>query len=273
MSVKIAMMTAIRVSRALIRPPGAMPCLLAALLTPPCAVAADKLSLGTSFYYGSGDYGGTEDVDIWSLSARIKYETGRSTFKLSVPYLSITSPAGSVVAGDGQIIGGAGARQTEQGMGDVVLSYGYSLLAKPVRGWLLDAQGKVKFSTGDDARGLSSGETDYALQLDGYYLMGKATPFLTLGYRVPGDPDGTNYRNMWFGTLGLSYKLTRSDSAGAMWDMREPIRESSDARRELTLFWTHKFTPVLKVQTYGIAGFSDAVADWGAGASLTYAMD
>jgi hypothetical protein len=232
--------------------------------------AEGKLTLGTSLYYSSGDYDGTESVNIWSFSARIKYELGRSTLKLSIPYLSITSPAGTVIDPDGQIVAGTGARATEEGLGDVVLAYGYSLLDKPAGGWLLDMLGKVKFSTGDDSRGLSSGETDYALQADAYYLMGAATPFFTLGYRVPGDPDGINYRNQWYGTVGLSYKLSKIDSAGAMWDMRKASLESRDPKRELTLFWTHKFGTQFKVQTYGSAGFSEAVPDYALGATLTY---
>jgi len=236
------------------------------------AAAADwSLSSGVDF--STGRYGGSAATDIWYVPFTLKWEGERSTLKATVPWVRITAPSGGNIVdvdANGQpIYAGAGARTTQQGLGDVTVSYSWSVFPQPVRGVLLDLGAKVKLATADEAKGLGSGRNDYAVQADAYLLSGALTPFATLGYRMPGDPGGITLRNQWFSSLGLGYKLSASDSAGIMWDLRQASRPTSQGSNEATLYWVHKFRPDFKLQTYLVHGFSEVSPDWGLGLMAT----
>lgn len=227
---------------------------------------AGDLTFSTGLDYSTGKYGSTSSTDIFYLPLTLKYEWGSSTLKTTLPYLRITS--------------GDAPRVTQEGVGDWMFSYGYSLFEQPRNGFLVDLIGKFKLATADEAKGLGTGENDYAAQIDLYYLAGALSPFMTVGYRVPGNPAGQNLRNVWYGTLGLGYKISPSNSAGIMWDLRQASRTagggpvtvdadghiiSGENSSELTLYWVHKFSPDLKLQIYAAKGFSDASSDRGMG--------
>jgi len=246
---------------------------LASLLALCCGMAgAGELSLITGLDTSIGKYGGTDSTVVRYLPVTIKYEQERSTFKATLPYVSITSSSNVIIDQDGNIIssGAAGARVTQSGPGDVVASWAYSLIDQPQHGWLMDTTLKVKLPTGDKSKGLSTGEYDYSVLADFYFLAGKWMPFLTLGYRMPGNPPGGSLQNTWMGSLGAGYKFSQTDSAGFMLDARQASSASSVGSRELTGYWVHKFTPETKLQLYAVKGFSDASADYGLGAMVTH---
>lgn len=220
--------------------------------------------------YSTGKYGSTSSTDIYYVPLTLKYEWGKSTVKTTLPYLRMTS--------------GDAPRATREGVGDWMFSYGYSLFDQPRNGFLVDLIGKFKLATADEAKGLGTGENDYAAQIDLYYLAGALSPFMTVGYRKPGNPSGQSLRNVWYGTLGMGYKLSADNNVGVMWDLRQAGRASGGApvsvdadghvisgvnSNELTLYWVHKFSPDLKMQIYAVKGFSDASADRGLGVMVS----
>ncbi len=230
------------------------------------ASRAGDLTFSTGLDYSTGKYGSTASTDIYYVPLTLKYESGRSTLKTTLPYLRITS--------------GAAPRTTQEGVGDWAFSYGYSLFDQPRNGFLVDLVGKFKLATADESKGLGTGENDFAAQIDLYYMAGNLSPFMTVGYRVPGDPAGQSLGNVWYGTLGAGYKISPSDNAGIMWDLRQasldsgtgPITVDVDGHvisginsSELTLYWVHKFRPDIKLQIYAVKGLSDASADKGLG--------
>jgi hypothetical protein len=249
---------------------------LAAMLSLSCGMAAaGDLSLTTGLDTSIGKYGGTASTVVRYLPFIMKYEQGRSTFKVTLPYVSIASPAGGAtvtVDANGNVIssGGVGPRVTQSGQGDVVAAYSYSLVEQPRHGWLVDVTAKVKLPTGDQSKGLSTGERDFTVLADFYYPAGKWTPFMTVGYRMPGNPPGGALQNAWLGSLGAGYKFSQTDSAGCMLDARQASSASSVGSRELTAYWVHKFTPETKLQLYVVKGFSDASADYGLGAMVSH---
>ncbi len=233
------------------------------------AAQAGDLTLSTGLDYSSGKYGSSAATDILYLPLTAKYESGKSTFKATLPYLRVTAPTGGTVVtvdGNGQVIySGSGPRSTEEGLGDMTFSYGYSVFEEPRNGFLVDLIGKFKLATADEAKGLGSGKNDLSAQVDLYYLAGALSPFMTLGYRMPGSPAGLDLRDLWYGTLGLGYRFSRENSAGIMWDLRQASRVGGKSANEMTLYWVHKLEPDLKLQIYAVHGFSDASADRGAG--------
>jgi hypothetical protein len=248
--------------------------LLTAMLGTPCllpstVLAMDgKLTLSASVDYSSGDYGADTDTEVWYFPITAKYEIDRSVFKLTVPYLQVDGPAGCTIIDGRPVCAPTGTVSSEQGLGDVIFAYSYSLTPQPVSGFFFDLSGKVKFATADEDKGLGTGENDYALQADAFYLAGNATPFATLGYRFMGDPEGYDFNDVWYGTLGVDYKLSPDNNVGGLWDVRQKVVDTGDGTSEVMLYWTHRFGGGYKLQTYAVTGFSDASPDYGLGVML-----
>lgn len=245
----------------------ALLCMVAAA---PAAAAQDsRYTVMAGADFSSGKYGSSDSTDIWFLPVVLKYEQGPSTFKMTVPYVRVSAPSGGTLVGyDDQglpIYSGKGARTTEEGLGDVILSYSRSLIEPHQGGFLVDLGGRVKLPTADKAKGLGSGKTDYGAFADLYYL-GRATmPFATLEYRVLGEPAGVELRNVWKATLGLAYTLSPRNSVGAMWDLRQASRTGGSGMNELTAYWASKLGDGYKLQVYGVKGFSAGSPDYGVG--------
>jgi hypothetical protein len=165
------------------------------------------------------------------------------------------------------------ARTTQSGLGDVVAAATYNIYgstgAAPL---LIDLTGKVKFGTADENKGLGTGENDYSIQADLYKTINKFIMFGTLGYKVFGDPVGINLDNVFYGSLGGSYKYNQQTSAGLILDLRQKASATGAPQRELTAFVSHKIDKTWKAQGYLVHGFADGSPDWGAGAMVSYAF-
>lgn len=244
---------------------------------PALPAGAGDLTFSSGLDYSSGRYGASQSTEIWYVPLTAKYETGASTFKLTLPYVRIRAPGGgSLIGVDAQgrpIYDGTGAKSSQEGQGDVVASYSHSLFAQPVKGFLLDLAGKVKLGTADAGKGLGTGENDYTVLADLYYLAGAWTPFATVSYRVTGDPAGRNLKNVWGGTLGLGYKQSAGNSLGLMWDSRQASSATGVSSNEATAYWVHKFGGGMKLQAYAVKGFSNGSADWGLGAMFSKTLE
>lgn len=241
------------------------------LLYSATGLAEGSFTLTSGVDYSTGKYGQSQSTDITYVPFIGKYEINNTTIKLTVPWVKITGP-GDVVGGSGPIVLGKSNRPitTESGLGDVVLSATQTIAqigaAKPL---VLDLTGKIKFATASTSKGLGTGKNDYTISMDAYKsIPHNLTLFGDIGYKVLGDPSGTNLNNVWFSSAGLSYKINASSSAGMMANVRQATLNSSQPMRELTVFASHKFNKQYKLQGYLSHGYSDASADWGGGMML-----
>jgi hypothetical protein len=235
------------------------------------AHANGMFSITSGLDYSTGKYGQSKSTDITYVPFTAKYETDLTTLKLTVPWLSITGP-GDVVGADAAIVkqGSSGKTTTESGLGDVVFSATQTIAnIGETHPLILDLTGKVKFATASTSKGLGTGKNDYSIALDAYKPLTHAlTLFSGLGYKKLGDPTDVNLNNVWFCSAGLSYKINPSSSAGIMADYRQATLNTSYPLREVTAFFTHKFSAPYKLQTYLTHGYSDASTDWGGGVML-----
>ena len=251
-----------------IRTPAVAAVAVVGFLLTPLQAAETTVSLGID--YNTGDYGGSESTDIIYVPLILKYETGPWIGKLTVPYIRIKGP-GDVIPDIGRVGPGTATRRTEQGLGDVVASLTRAVYSG--ENLLLDATGKVKFPTANEDRSLGTGEADYSAQVDAYVPAGKFTPLGTLGYRVFGDPPGTNLDNVFYVSAGFTYAVDKKLNAGAIFDYREASSSRSEARRELLAFVSKKLQPGWSLQGYAVRGFSDDSPDWGVGLILSRAYE
>src|SRR6266851_583730 len=238
----------------------------------PSEALAEGLSVGAGAEYSSGKYGGTQKTEIFYAPITGKYETGPWAFKLVVPLIRITGPGNVVGAGADRVTlpGGAAARRTEAGLGDIVGSAFYNLVDERKSAFGLDVGAKVKLGTADRDKGLGTGEDDYSVQADVFKPMGAFTAFGSLGYRWYGDPPGVDLRNVVYGSVGGSYRMSSETSVGLAYDFRPRITAVGSPISEATAFVSQRLSRDLKLQFYGVKGFSDGSPDFGVGAILNY---
>jgi hypothetical protein len=226
-----------------------------------------RASIGASFT--TGDYGQDDDTDILYVPFALRYEADPVVLRLTVPYIRIRGP-GDVVGGtEGAVIvgSGAGGRETNDGLGDVVASATYVLYPSnelPV----FELTGKVKFPTADEDEGLGTGEYDFTVELDASKAFGRLTPFATLGYRFLGDPPGADLDDVLFASLGLGVEVSPRFDAGLVYDWSQTASGGVEDAHELVPYLVWKLAERVRLNAYGIAGLSEGAADWGGGLSL-----
>lgn len=247
---------------------------LAAALWGAAALASDdgKLSASSGFDYSSGKYGSSARTEILYIPFIVKYESGRWTSKVTLPYLEITSPGTVVGGGSDVVVIGAtqnANRVKSSGMGDVTTALTYSALEGKPYGLFLDLTAKVKIPTADDQKGLGTGKSDYTALVDVYRTIGRFTVLGSLGYKDTGTTAALGLKNVWFGGIGGAWRFSSATSGGVLWDARQPTRAGAEGARDVTAYLTHKWSDNFKIQAYTYHGYSNASADFGGGAMLT----
>jgi hypothetical protein len=252
-----------------------------ALVSVPDARSEDQFRVTFSAEYTSGDYGAATSTDVLYAPFIGAFASGRHTFRITVPYISVTAPTGGVVVGmgpNGRPIRsgggqqGANKRATDSGLGDIEASYWRTLVDDVDSGTWVDAAAKVKFGTADETRGLGTGANDYAVQLDLYQRLGSFTFLGTLGYTVFGDPPGTNFDNIWFGAIGASYRYDETGSVGLLYGYRQAATDASDTQRDVKLYLRHDVGRNQGLLAYAIKGYGSASPDRGFGLLFTQAF-
>lgn len=246
-------------------------------LASPMAIAADDVwTLGTGIHYSSGDYGTSASTTILFIPVTARYDTGRWSFRASVPYIEI-SGLGSVVPGVGAV-GNANQRRRGQGqgeasgLGDVTASATYAAYYDRAAQLGLDLTGKVKIATADADEGLGTGEHDFAVLADVFKVIDRLMLFAGIGYHMLGSSASIPLDNVWSWSVGGSYRIDARDSAGLTYDARERVSPSASPQSELTAFWSRRLDRAWKAQVSVLKGFANGSPDWGAGLSAAYSF-
>ena len=251
------------------------------IAAPLCAAADGSLSVSLGGEYTTGSYGTGTDTSIWYFPFWLSYDTGVTSFSVTVPYLIVDGPGNVIPTSNDTPRGmapGMGAMQvmrpggvppgtssrTESGLGDVVLSGSVRLVAEAAAQPRVDLTGKIKLATADEDKNLGTGENDFAVQLD----LEKGMFFGYVGYRVYGDPPGINLDNVFYGLVGLSRPLDSANHAGVSLYTQQAAAADADQQLELNLFLSHQISKGYLLRPYAIFGLSDGSPDWGVGVTL-----
>lgn len=237
------------------------------------ALAAEngKFTLETGMDYNTGKYGGTQSTSILYVPVTGRYQGKTWTLKLTVPYLQISGP-NNVINGVGLTGVANTTSTTRSGMGDVVVAAGRNVYNKASSGFMINLTGKVKLGTASSAQGMGTGRNDYALQSEVYQLTGSLTSFGTLGYKVYGKPAGYTLNDVFYGSLGGSYKFDQEKTGGMMLSLAQRSTATGSSRTEAIFFASQKFDKNLKAQGYVLKGFTKSVPDWGIGVSVVFLL-
>jgi hypothetical protein len=241
----------------------------AALLHNVTASADDndlRFSLSAGVDITSGTYGGDVDIEDTYIPLTAAIDYGRITYRLTVPYLSVSAPEGTIFDPGGEPLPGTGALITESGLGDVIGSVTiYDVISNQRLGLAMDLSGKIKFGTADENKGLGTGQNDFSVQADMFKFLDKLTFLASLGYKIRGEATDIDLNNVLMASAGVTYKSTPDMNVGLFYDFRESAIDGSESIQELTAFVSRRINSDWRWQVYALTGFSDSSADWGGG--------
>src|SRR6056297_3088455 len=198
----------------------------------PGALAAEAGEFGFSVgaEYSSGEYGGNRSVEDLYVPVTGWYRRNGYALRLTVPYLRVEAPEGTVIEGPGgQPVPGDGPTVTENGLG--------------------------------------TGETDFTLQADLLRFMPSVTALASAGYVARGDPRAFDLDDGLIASLGALFDLPGNARLGAFLDYQEAAFRLNDDRLELVgaLSWrAGDWRTLCSVS----AGLSDSAPDWSVGLSV-----
>ncbi len=229
---------------------------------------SDRLIMSTGLDYTSGKYGSQTRTETWVIPLSLKYRTDDWYVRAATSFQHMLGD-GNVTA-DGDPLGGSGNSTSVSGMGDLMLGAAYTLFDDATRPVGLDIGGKIKFGTASTSKSLGTGEDDYALFAEIYKSLGRWAPYLNLGYKWKCDPDGIEYRNVWFGSVGTQYRMTSTLSAGGSYDWQQAVTASGARVSEAVLFLNIKVNTENRMNLYVVGGFSEGSPDWGSGVMYSH---
>jgi hypothetical protein len=226
-----------------------------------------EFTLSAGMDFTSGRYGGDVDIDDFYLPLTATANRARISYRLTVPYLSVRGPEGTLIYDPGaEPQPGSGDIVTESGLGDIIGSVTvYDVFSNPRLGLAIDLTGKIKFGTADEEKGLGTGQNDYSVQADFYKFAEKLTILGSVGYKFRGDPTDVELNDVVTASLGGIYKFTPDVRGGLVFDYRESSISGNDAVQELTGFVSRRINEHWQLQFYALAGFSDSSPDMGVG--------
>jgi hypothetical protein len=246
-----------------------VPCLFGVTISIEAGDSGFSLAAGAE--YSTGEYGGTSSVDEVFVPVTLAWNSRRLSSWLTVPYLSVRAPEGTVVEGpDGQPVIGEGPVRTQDGLGDIVAGLTvYDVLQLAGGDFALDLTGKVKFGTADEEQGLGTGENDYSLQADMYRFFDRLTIMGSVGYVLRGDPPGVDLDDSVFASLGATTAVTERTRCGVFYDYRQASLSGSDDPQQLSATVSSRVASRGWIQGYLGAGFGDSAPDWTVGLSVS----
>lgn len=222
--------------------------------------------------YSVGDYGGPSNTKILVVPFSLRAKTGPFRISATVPYLRIDGPGNIVGGGEGGPIiidpNDPTPREVREGLGDLSVSAAYSLPEDALGGFEVDLGARVKLPTSSERKRLGTGKTDFAVSVDVARPIGNIAPFATVGYRMLGDPEGTNLRNTFTTSVGTTISagtttfIASYDYSGAT---TGSVEDSHSLFGGVSVPVSKRFS----FTGYGTAGLSEGAADYGVGLLLS----
>ena len=227
--------------------------------------------------YSSGSYGTNRNTNVELALPALSMETGDFKFTASLPYMRI-SGRGLVVfdsVGNPIVINRntAAPPDVRTGWGDLNLSASYTVPAAILAGFELKVSGLTKLPTGPARRRLNTGETDFGGSIDVSRRFGIWSPFLTVGYLVPGKPSVFTLYNTTSVSAGTTLELSNDLVASASYDWDSASTPLVPASHELfgSLSWVRGDNVTLS--GYTTVGLSDGSPQVGVGVLVSYALN
>ena len=236
------------------------------------AMAEPTVELSTGLDYREGDYGTGESIETWEVPTSLRVQSGQFLFSATLPYLRVDAP-GNVVGGGGGILGlpiivdptEPPGRVRREGIGDLELGAAYTVPSEDIG---LTFSGQVKVPTASTAKRLGTGEFDYAVGAELSRSFGRVTPFVGVGYTMPGDPDQYDLGNSLSARAGAAVQMGKRVRGHVTYGYAESISPLIPDEQQISTGINAGLSDRLSLGLYGAAGLSKGSPDVGAGVRL-----
>jgi hypothetical protein len=224
------------------------------------AFADARIELSTGSEYSSGDFGGNLKTSVWYTPFSARIATGNWSFRVTVPYLSITAPADVIVLlADDPTVAGAGGgttlpttpaapNRTVSGIGDIPVAATYSFNHIGGSQVYADLGARVRFPTGDRASGIGVGATDYAFQTAVGIDLDAGGAYVSAGRRILGRVPGLERVDGWQAGAGASVDLGTHAVIGAYYDWRDASEKGFPEPREVGTYLSVRMSRAWKIR-------------------------
>jgi hypothetical protein len=253
------------------------------------AASAQTVQIGVGAEYSTGTYGGTDETSIYEVPITFRLRAGDWSFRARVPFASIEGPGGVVPGGPddnggdrsgrgggddrdddpiendlGEVIGGV----NESGLADISLSATWSQDIGEDN--YLDLTGRVTLPTGDVAKDLGTGETDFTMLAEFGHDFDGAGIYAFGGYKFRGG--ATREDGAQFGAGGY-FRPLDGVIAGVDAGWSESSINGLDQSADLTAYSSFTLSPDWRMSVYALTGLTENAPDFGAGLRLTWRAD
>lgn len=228
-------------------------------------------NLSVAQLFSRGEYGLDVDTEMWATIFRLSHRRREWGFSVSLPYLEVTGPA-SVLFEDvytGELFLEE-VEQNRSGVGDAVVSLDRRIWHRRRKGQNVRLGGAAKLPTGDEQQRLSSGEPDFSVFVKGRQRKKSNLFTAQLGFQWVGDTPETDYNDRFYGTVGVYHFIGRKRGLGISARFKQASLNHRDDQRSISIYTTYKPMKNWMANLRGTKGFSDSVADFGAGIQLSY---
>lgn len=251
------------------------------------AANAQTVQVSAGAEYSKGSYGGTADTTIYELPITFRVRSGDWSFRVRLPFASIEGPGGVVPGGAddnggdrsgpsgddeddpsidplGEVLGGV----SSSGLADISLAATWS---RDIWGDnYLDLTGRVTLPTGDEAKDLGTGETDFSIQAElghdfdggGIYAFG--------GYKLRGG--ATRKDGAQFGA-GAFFRPVDGVIAGIDAGWSESSLANLEQSADLTAYASFGLAKDWRLSVYALTGLTENAPDLGLGLTLSWRTD
>lgn len=239
------------------------------------AFAADRdWRVSTSLNYETGDYGTGVSSETWYVPVTVKRYFPSGDLSVTVPYVQTSGSGVTTIDGSVFPIGGAGAPETNSGLGDIILRGSYYLFSESKEvPFDLNLTGKIKLPTADESRGLGTGEFDTGVGLEfAKSLTGGFTGYLDIYYTAIGDPPGLELEDRVSFDLGVSAPLASRWNVSAFYEESTPLVKSNPHLRDILVNFEFKTDSRTKLFFGAVLGLNEASPDYGLSAGVSHLL-
>jgi hypothetical protein len=245
-----------------------------AVTVPARAQVAAEAESGLEFQQGS--FGTGAQVETISARQTLRIRSGRIQAYASLAWQRIEAPAN--VVGGGGLLGlpiiidptQPSTRSVRQGIGDLRVG---ALYGVPAPGGVdLRFGGEVKLPTASARRGLGTGETDLTIAAEASRSFGAVTPFLSLSYTVPGNPDAYRLRDSLAGRGGIGLQLGGGLRGSLSYGHARSVSALVDDESQLASSIEANLGDRVTLGLTGRAGLSEGAPDLAVGVQLGWRL-
>jgi hypothetical protein len=232
-----------------------------------------SVSLSSGIDYSTGKYGEPQSTDILVGLTSVAVIADDFQFFASLPYLTITGPAYLVVGAGGVPVvvnpklGASSVNRS--GWGDPSLSATYTFPSDHLDDFNIAITGRTKIAAADSAKGLSTGATDFAFSVDVSRQFDVWSPFVTFGYRIPGNPAFYAFNDAPSFSVGTSVLLDDRLVVIASYDFDGSISSSIADAQQIFGSVSWLFNDDWTFTAYAEAGLSSGAPRVGTGLMIS----